>query len=87
MFTKHIIVEVTGDMAIVMQVIFFEGSPVKRLFLNAEGNFVEEKTINMDSDGALYVHAAHIDAAQPARAVDASPRAPRKNKSNKASRN
>lgn len=64
MFTKHIIVEVTGDMAIVMQVIMFNGSPVKRLLLNAEGSFIEEPKIDMQNDGALYVHSAHVDAAQ-----------------------
>lgn len=64
MFTNHIVVEVTGDMAIVMQIIMFDDSPVKRLFLSAEGNFIEERKIDMQNDGALYVHSAYVDAAQ-----------------------
>ena len=42
----------------------FNGSPVKRLLLNAEGSFIEERIIDMQNDGALYVHSAHVDAAQ-----------------------
>jgi len=64
MFTKHIIVEIKDDMAIVMQVIMFNGSPVKRLFLSSEGKFVEEQSINMEIDGYLYVHSAHVDDAE-----------------------
>lgn len=51
-------------MAIVMQVIMFNGSPVKRLLLNAEGVFVEEPKIDMQNDGSLYVHSAHVDVAE-----------------------